>query len=46
MFPNNLIFYGDGLLAPSQIPKLEDRPLSALRVGILLTKKGAYFLTI
>jgi hypothetical protein len=28
---NKLIFYGEELLAPRPIPKLEDHPLSALR---------------
>jgi hypothetical protein len=31
MFRNKLIFYGEELLAPRPIPKLEDHPLSAVR---------------
>jgi hypothetical protein len=30
-FRNKIIFYGEELLAPRPTPKLEDRPLSAVR---------------
>jgi hypothetical protein len=34
VFRNMVIFYGEELLAPRPTPKLEDHPLSALRVCI------------
>jgi hypothetical protein len=39
-FRNEFVFYGEGLLAPRPIPKLEDRPLSFVR-GCLFNILGS-----
>jgi hypothetical protein len=37
IFRNEMVFYGEELLAPRPIPNLEDDPLSAVRVCLFST---------
>jgi hypothetical protein len=43
-FRNEFVFYGEGLLAPSPTPKLEDHPLSFVQGCLFNMQKSSQFL--